>query len=314
MKLAYLVSLLNAAVIGITFMLVKLTLDYASPLDALTYRFAAAFVILIVPVACGFVKPGYRGKPLLPLVLLASFYPIAYFLLQTFGLQHAASAEAGIVSALTPAVTMLLAAVFLKETTTLPQKLSLLLSAGGIALIYVMNGGGSGSDGGSQTAGIVLLVLACLALAGYNVLARVVTRRFSAMEISGFMIAFAFFSLLAASLGTHLRAGTIDAFVAPLDSPAFIALIAVLGAIQVATAWMANFILSRMEASKMSVFSHLSTVIAIGAGALILGESVTWSHLIGAAMIVAGVVGTNRRWPFATALPKPSPSISKARS
>jgi drug/metabolite transporter (DMT)-like permease len=310
LKLAYFVAILNAAVIGVTFLLVKLTLTFATPLDTLTYRFAVAFAVMIVPAIFGFFKLGYRGKPLFSLLLLASLYPIAYFVLQTYGLQHAASAEGGIISAMTPAVTMIFASVFLKETTTLMQKLSLLLSASGIVFIYTMNG----ASDWSRTTGIALLVLACVTLAGYNVLARLVTRHFSAMEISFFMVGVAFVSFLTASLGIHAAAGTIDTFVAPLSSGVFIALISCLGLIQVATAYMANFVLSRMEAAKMSVFSHLSTIIAIGAGALILQESVTWSHLCGAVLIISGVIGVNMPWNVSSTSAKQLKKTSKARS
>ena len=211
---------------------------------------------------------------------------------------------------MTPAVTMLFASAFLKETTTLMQKLSLLLSASGVVFIHAMNG----SSGWPQTAGTILLVLACVALAGYNVLARRVTRHFRAMEISFVMVGIAFFAFLAASLGTHAAAGTLDAFAAPLASGAFIALIGCLGVIQVATAYMANFVLSRMEASKMSVFSHLSTIIAIGAGAAILQETVAWHHLCGAAMIISGVIGMNMPRTLFRSPPEQLQQTKKARS
>jgi drug/metabolite transporter (DMT)-like permease len=211
LKTAYFVAVLNAAVIGATFALVKLTLTFANPLDTLTYRFAAAFAVFSVPAMFGCIRLNCRGKPIFSLLLLASLYPVSYFVLQTFGLQHASSAEGGIISAMTPAVTMLFASVFLKETTTWMQKLSLLLSASGVAFIHAMDG----SSGRPQTAGTVLLVLACVALAGYNVLARLVTRHFRAMEISFAMVGCAFFAFLAASLGTHAAAGTLDAFAAP---------------------------------------------------------------------------------------------------
>jgi drug/metabolite transporter (DMT)-like permease len=199
LKLAYFVAILNATVIGITFLLVKLTLAFANPVDTLTYRFAVAFIVFLVPALFGFVKLGFRGKPIFSLLLLAALYPIAYFILLTFGLQHASSAEGGIISAMTPAVTMLFASLFLKEKNSWMQKLSLLLSAGGIVFIYLMNG----SSNWSHTTGIVLLLLACITLAGYNVLARVVTQHFSAMEISFFMMGVTFISYLAVSLGNH---------------------------------------------------------------------------------------------------------------
>jgi drug/metabolite transporter (DMT)-like permease len=61
-----------------------------------------------------------------------------------------------------------------------------------------------------------------------------------------------------------------------------------------ATALMSNYMYAKLEASKTSVFSNLSTVISIAAGALFLGEQVTWYHLAGSALVIAGVVGTNR--------------------
>ncbi|MNE95257.1 EamA-like transporter family protein [compost metagenome] len=43
----------------------------------------------------------------------------------------------------------------------------------------------------------------------------------------------------------------------------------------------------------MSVFTNLSTLVSIAAGALFLGEEVTLYHWIGSALIIAGVVGAN---------------------
>ncbi|WP_307202488.1 EamA family transporter [Paenibacillus harenae] len=84
-ELAYLLAVINAVVIGISFLFVKMTLDYASPFDTLTYRFAAAFAILFIPIMLGLVKLKYRGKPLYKLLLLSTMYPLGFFALQAFG-------------------------------------------------------------------------------------------------------------------------------------------------------------------------------------------------------------------------------------
>jgi drug/metabolite transporter (DMT)-like permease len=133
-------AVLNAVVIGISFMFVKMTLDYASPIDSLTFRFAAALVILFIMMACGIFKLNYRGKPLHQLLLLASMYPIGFFMLQAFGLQYATSVEGGIINAFTPVVTMVLAAAFLREATSYLQKLSTMLSVFGVLFIFIMKG------------------------------------------------------------------------------------------------------------------------------------------------------------------------------
>jgi drug/metabolite transporter (DMT)-like permease len=58
---------------------------------------------------------------------------------------------------------------------------------------------------------------------------------------------------------------------------------------------MANYALSKIEASKMSVFANLSTVVSIAAGAMVLKEAVTVYHVVGSTLIIAGVIGTNWR-------------------
>ncbi len=43
----------------------------------------------------------------------------------------------------------------------------------------------------------------------------------------------------------------------------------------------------------MSIFNHLGTVISIAAGVLILKESLAGFQIIGAVLIIIGVIGTN---------------------
>lgn len=291
LKLAYLFAVLNAVIIGFSFLFAKMALDYAHPLDTLTFRFAASFVVMSIPVAFGWVKLTYRGKPILKALLLATMYPLGFFTLQAFGLQHASSAEGGILYAFTPVVTMVLASVFLKEATTVLQKLSIFLSVFGVVFIFVMKG--SSIDLSNMT-GIFLLLLTCVAFAGYSVLARSLSKQFSPAEITYLMLGIGFAVFLAVSFTNHAVAGTLDRFSEPLASGTFIVSILFLGvASSLVTALTANYILSKMEASKMSVFTNLSTIVSMAAGAMFLGEEVTVYHLIGSVMIIAGVIGTN---------------------
>ncbi|MFR9710519.1 EamA family transporter [Paenibacillus sp. MB22_1] len=135
LKLAYFVAILNAAVIGVTYVPALLDSSNWLPWETIILLGATRFIIPdrllcfanVWASACRF-----RGR--------------------------------GIISAMTPVVTMLFASLFLKEKTTWMQKLSLLLSASGIVFIYIMNG----SSGWSQTTGTILLVLACITLGCWN--------------------------------------------------------------------------------------------------------------------------------------------------
>jgi drug/metabolite transporter (DMT)-like permease len=310
-RLAYLLAVINAVVIGISFLAVKMTVNEASALDTLTFRFGAAFAILSIPAALGRMKLNYRGKPLQRLLLLAGLYPLCFFTLQAFGLQHATSAEGGIISAFTPVVTLAFAAVFLKEATSLLQKLFTLLSVCGVVFVFVMKGS---TVSGANPAGVVLLLLSCSAFAGYSVLARSVTKHFTPVEISYFTVGAGFAVSLIISLAIHAPDGTLGSLAAPLADAGFLMPILYLGAVQTVTALLGSYILSRIEASKMAAFANLSTVVSIAAGASVLGEPVTWVHLGGSALIIAGVVGANlaarQRTPRTRGKPMPAEPVA----
>ncbi|WP_239617654.1 DMT family transporter [Cohnella mopanensis] len=291
LTLAYLSAILNAVIVGFSFLFTKIALEHASPIDTLMYRFALSFAVMSIPVVLGRIRLNYRGKPILLALLLATMYPLGFFTFQIFGLQQATSSEGGILFAFTPIMTMLLASLFLKETTTHLQKLSIFLSVFGVVFIFTMKG--SNIELSNMT-GIMLLILSCLAFAGYSILARSLMKSFSSVEISYLMLGIGFVTFLVASLTDHAADGTFDRLLEPLGSGTFIASIGYLGVLSsLLTALAANYSLSKLEASKVSVFSNLSTIVSILAGVIVLGEEMTIYAVIGSAMIIAGVVGTN---------------------
>ncbi|ASA25864.1 DMT family transporter [Paenibacillus donghaensis] len=293
LKLAYAFAVMNAVIIGFSFLFTKMALAEASPLDTLTYRFIASFVIMTVPVVCGWIKVDYRGKPIGRALLLATMYPLGFFTLQVFGLRLATSAEGGILYSFTPVVTMIIASVFLKERTTLAQKLCIFLSVFGVVFIFIMKGGGLQL---SNLSGILLLFLTTVAFAGYSVLARSLSKAFTPAEIGYLMMTVGFVTFLLISLSGHVVQGTLGDFFKPLASRTFIYSCLYLGiAASLVTTLTSNYILSKIEASAMSVFTNLSTIVSIAAGALVLGEEVTIYHVIGSVLIILGVVGTNLR-------------------
>ncbi|MDQ6419578.1 DMT family transporter [Paenibacillus sp. LHD-117] len=289
--LAYIAVLVYASVIGLSFMYTKVALAYVSPLDTLAFRFAFSFAAIVVLVATGVFKLSLKGKPWPRLLLLALFYPLGFFTLQAFGLQHASSAEGGIIFATTPILTSFLASLFLKESTSLRQKLSILLSVSGVVMIFAMQGTGIEV---SSLSGILLLFLSCLASAGYAVLSRYLLRTFTPSEVTISMMSIGFVAFWLASLWSHAADGTLNRLFAPLAHAEFVWSMVYLGILaSIVSAFSSIYALSKLEASKISVFTNLSTVISIAAGAFWLGETLTVYHFAGTVLIVAGVIGTN---------------------
>lgn len=289
-NLVYLVSVFNATIIGFSFLFTKVALDYARPFDTLAYRFLVAFVAMLVPVAFGWMKLNFGGKSVWKPLMLAVFYPFGFFAFQSFGLQYATSAEAGMLFAFVPVLTTLLASIFLKETTTILQKLSIVLSVSGVVFIFLAQGTDVDL---SNVTGMVLLTLSCLSTSAYSVMVRWMLRDYGTREVTFLMMGIGCVAFGAVSVTGHALGGTLAELIAPLRSGPFIWSILYLGVLSSLVASLTfTYMLSRLEASRTSVFSNVSTIVSMVAGALFLGEKIAVYHVIGSAMIIIGVMGT----------------------
>lgn len=290
---AILAALLNAGITGLSFLFLKMALAVTNPVDTLAHRFTVAFIAASIPIVFGWIKLSIKPKDMLTIIPLAMLYPILFFTLQAFGLVYTTSSEAGIIQATVPIFTMIMAAFFLGESSTWLQKLSTLLSVGGVVYIFAMKGLGVSAVSGSSI-GTVLILLSAFSLAGYSVLARKMTKSFHYIDMTYMVALLGFLFFNGWSVIRHSAEGTLSTYFAPFASSAFIISIVFLGILSsLMTSFMTNFALSKMEASKLSVFNNLSTLVTIVAGVIFLQEQLAYYHLIGAVMIIIGVIGTN---------------------
>ncbi|QAT39821.1 DMT family transporter [Clostridium sp. JN-9] len=290
-KDAYLAAFINALIIGFSFLFVKLALTVTDPLNILAHRFTVAFVAASIPVIFGWTRLHITFKDILPILPLSLFYPVMFFTFQTFGLQYISSSEAGIITAVIPIFTMILASLFLKEYSSLQQKASLLLSVSGVIYIFVMKGINFKS---ASFSGTILILLSALSSAGYNVLARKFTKKYKVLDLTYMMSFIGFLSFNIISIADHIIKGTINVYFKPFASPLFVISILYLGVLSsLITSLLSNYALSKIQASNMSVFGNLSTLITMIAGVIFLNESLSYYHIIGAVMIIAGIIGMN---------------------
>lgn len=288
---AYLAALLFAIIIGFSFMFVKISLTVASPLDTLAHRFSLSIVAATLPFCLkrrGLNISWHDLRVILPLAML---YPTCFFLFQVFGLVYTSSSEAGIIQAAVPIFTVLLAERFLRERVTPWQKLSILLSVSGVIYIFVMK---SASIDLANVTGAVLILLSALSSAGYNVLARKLTRQFPLQDLTYVMTAIAAVVFNSLALTQHYLTQSLDQFFLPFFHLDFVVSILYLSILSsLGTSLLSNYALTHLEASKMSVFSNLATLITIVTGAVVLQENIYYYHIGGAVIILAGVIGTN---------------------
>lgn len=138
------------------------------------------------------------------------------------------------------------------------------------------------------------MFLSVLVMAAYNVLARPLLKSFRPLELTYLLLGSGFAAFLLCSVVAHLSRGTIHELFIPLTSGKFLVSVIYLGILaSFVTALTANYSLSKLDASLASVFSNLSTVVSIAAGAVFLREEIKLYHIADSALIILGVLGMN---------------------
>lgn len=125
---------------GLSFMFVKQSVNNVSAFTLLSWRFLFAFVAMTLCSLLGIFKIQLRGKDLKPLLLIAIFQPLIYFIGETFGVALTTASESGTVLACIPIVTLILSAVILKEPPTKLQVFSIIISVTGVLIIVLIKG------------------------------------------------------------------------------------------------------------------------------------------------------------------------------
>lgn len=213
---AYLAALSFSTIIGFSFLFTKVALGFASPLTNLAHRYTVAAIVLFMLQQSKLIQVKLSKEDILSILPMSLFYPILFFMFQSFALQYISSSEAGILQALVPIFTLLLASVFLKEKTSLLQKFFLLLSVTGVVFIFLSKGANFGTE--TASLGFVLMLGSVLANAINNILSKSKGGRYRAMDMTAVVIFVGFVTFNTLSLTSHYLKGNILAYVAPLDS------------------------------------------------------------------------------------------------
>lgn len=290
---AYLGLILMTIIIGFSFVFVKIALRHASPIDLLAHRFTAATLGLIIfYLFFKREKPKVYKKDIVQLLLLALFYPILLFTMQTIGLQFTTASEAGILSAMAPIFTVIFASWFLKEKSTFWQTLSILLSVAGV--IYIIYKNGVVQMSAETLKGDCFILLSVLAMAIYFVLGRKANQKMNAMDITFFMTVTACFVFNLISLSVHLTNNSLTAYFGSFQNREFLWSVLYLGVLSsFLTSFLTNNALSIIPAAQVSIFNNFSPIITVFAGVIFLSETLFLYHIIGGLMVLVGIIGVN---------------------
>lgn len=277
---------------GCSYVFTKDVTNTISPVTLLAWRFWVAFAALLVLWAFRIVHLNVSRASLGPLLLLAAFQPVAYYVGETFGVERTTASESGLILSAIPVASLLTAVVVLGARPSRRQVVGISVTLAGVAATVLSSGLSLDAD----AVGYLLLLLAVVSFALYTVFAERYARA-SDTDKTFVMVAAGATVFGAMAITQHAKDRTLGGFLAlPTENADFAIAIAYLAlGSTIAGFFLQNFAIGTLGSTRYSTFIGVSTVAALITGALVLDERLSAGQLLGGAMILAGVYLANRR-------------------
>lgn len=278
------------ALYGLSYIFTKQATDTASPLALLGWRFLVAFLALTVLIALGIVHVNFKGKKLKPLLLVAIFDPVLYFIGETFGISNTTASESGVFLACIPVAALIASALILHKYPTHMQVLGILITLVGV-LVTVLAAGASAS---LSMIGYLFLLLAVVTYALYSVYVEKAAA-YTGIEITYIMLAAgAIVFVIMALIEAGLHGTMSDLISLPVKNLSFTVAVLYQGiGSSVFALFLSNYAIAQIGVNKTASFIGVSTVVSIIAGVLWLNEAFSLPQMLGAAIIICGVYTAN---------------------
>ena len=277
-------SLLTLVIVwGTAFSFIYLAVQSIPPLSVAAGRIVSAAAVLYLAVRAAGLRLPPPGRIWLHFLLLGIVGNVLPFYLISWGQERVASGVAGILMAMNPLVTLLLAHFFVHGESLSRNRVSgFLLGFAGVAVLMgpgaLLGIGGEGSDVVRQ--GAVLGGSLCYASNA------ILTRRLP--ETNPLVAAAAV--LLVASVVVVPAALILEAPLALAPSAQALAALAWLGLVPTAVATVVYFrVVASAGPTFLSLVNYPVPVVAVVTGAVLFGEQPEWTALVALALILAGI-------------------------
>lgn len=120
------------ALYGLSYIFTKNATRETSSLSLLGWRFLVAFIIMTVLALTRIIKIDLKGKSLRPLLAVAFFCPVIYFIGETFGISRTTASESGAFLACIPVSSLIASSIILKKKPTRFQIAGILITLSGV--------------------------------------------------------------------------------------------------------------------------------------------------------------------------------------
>ncbi len=296
----YLKLVLTTLFWAAVFHVAKYAIAIVSPLYAGAWRFIGAAAVLLPLVALREGLPLRAMRKNAPVLLLMSAVGVLGFNLSLFyGLRQTSAVNGALIMAFNPALTVALSGLINREPVSGRQLLGLLLSLGGV-IVVISRGSWHTLAAMSFSGGDLLVLLGSLGWATYSVLPKRFVRGLSTLQVTGSTIA------AGAALMAACAAVVTPDFLQPPPLPAAIAIafMSLFGSVLAYLWW--NEGVRVLGATSVAVFINLVPIFAALLG-LLLGQTIAWAQLAGAALVICGVLITTGAIRFSPLASRPVP-------
>jgi drug/metabolite transporter (DMT)-like permease len=283
-----LLLVLTMVVWGSTFMVTKELIAVWPPFTVAFVRVIVGTLVLL-PFALSRKPPGLRLP--WPTIWLMGFIGVAlYYLVFNMAMMSVSASQGALVQASIPAMTALVAVLWLRERATALRWLGIAMSVGGVLIVF----SGSGSDGGESSLFGSLLMFASVVCWGlYTALAKRAAG-FDSLVITVAVTGTGSLLLLPLAGYEVVTANLAGDGLPPLPLIGWVELL-YLGGIASGVAYLLyNASLRHLDASEVGVYTNLIPIVGVLTGVVVLGDPLSARAIVGGVVVMFGVWITSR--------------------
>lgn len=291
-KIGCLCAIACETLFGFSYLFTKNATGQASEIVLLGWRFLIAVLAMGICAATGIIRIKIKGKALLPLLLVALFSPVIYFIGETYGISNTTASESGAFLACIPVASLIASSLILKKKPSKMQVAGILTTLVGV-LVTVF---AVGVNTSLSIWGYAALFIAVISYALYSVFVEK-AENYTGEEITFVMLASgAVVFIIMALLQGALNGNIAEIVELPFSNTSFLISCLYQGiGCSVLAFFMSNVAIAKIGVNRTSSFIGIATVVSIVAGVLILKEPFTSFQVIGVVLIIAGVYIANSR-------------------
>ena len=278
---AFLSLILAMLIWGSSFVALKAALNDTQPYTIMFLRMFIASLCFILFIK-SFLKYKFTRKDIKLILLLSLFEPALYFIFEVNALRFTSASQAGVITSTMPIITAIFAGILLKELITKKLILGSLLSM--IGVIILSTNANTTSHATNPLLGNMLELGAMVCAAGYTIVSKHLSSKFSALFITasqsflGALFFLPFFLYEYSQYGFHTSYSSILWIL-------YLGVIVTLGGYG-----LYNFSLTKIDASRAAVFINLIPIFSVILAYLLLGELLNTIQIFASIIILTGVI------------------------